>query len=166
LENDNFNKKIVIKRLKEVYEIAVEIIKHEEQATESLSLVVEIKKQLDSFNQSIKEIHLNTIKRLDKLESTQTWAKVAAKEALPPSLSYIIPTPASTSKSSAPSSLILAGPTDTRREDRDIIVNVNKQGYTQDCDHYKPGYNYQLERTPEIHAKTREQENQALKNVA
>ena len=148
LENENTDKKTIVKRLKEVYKLAEEVIEHEEQATKSLDLVTEIKKQLDSFNQSTKAIHLNTIKRLGKLESTQTWAKVAAKEALPPSLSNTIPTPASTPKSSVPPNSP-ASLTDMRREDRDVIVNVNKQGNEQDCDHREPGCSHQSGRTPE-----------------
>ncbi|KAL8800741.1 MAG: hypothetical protein Q9182_004946 [Xanthomendoza sp. 2 TL-2023] len=75
------------------------------------------------------------MKRIDKLEqtklaTTKTWAQTAAQNALPPSLlsknSSSLPVPSSIVSSAA-------GPPETRREERDIVMNTNtndnKQGH-------------------------------------
>ncbi|KAL8815174.1 MAG: hypothetical protein Q9223_005664, partial [Gallowayella weberi] len=90
------------------------------------------------------------MKRIDKLEqaklaTTKTWAQTAAQNALRPSL---------LSKNSAPlpSSMVssAAGLPETRREERDIIVNTNTN------------VNKEHQGTPATHAETREKEAKML----
>jgi len=106
---------------------------------------------LSGIAQSQKQQYTNINKPLDKFESTKSWAQVAAKEALPPSLNGTgSPKTSPSLASTAP-----AAPPDTRREDRDLIVDINKNKDASD----------QSGKPPPTHAEVREEEKKSLERL-
>lgn len=104
-----------------------------------------VQKYLENTSRSQKSMTQSIIKRLDKLENTKSWAQVAAKEAVPPSLASSLP---AGSQSSLP-----ACPPENRRDDRDVLVTVNK------------GATDQQSPAPATHAETKAREADTLRRV-
>ena len=106
-----------------------------------------LESSLSGVAQSQKQQFANITKRLDKFESTKSWAQVAAKEALPPSLTGTPKTSPSLASTEP------ASPPDTRRVDRDLIINQNKDASDQS------------EAPPPTHAEVREEEKKTLERL-
>ena len=142
-ENPTITCKDITKALKTIIELA-----QKQQFTATISGTIDrLESSLSGVAQSQKQQFININKRLDKFESTKSWAQVAAKEALPPSLTG---TP-KTSPSLA--STVPASPPDTRRVDRDLIINQNKD------------VSDQSESPPPTHAEVREEEKKTLERL-
>ena len=130
--------------------IILTVRKHQQQLADGLVGTIDrLESSLSGIAQSQKQQFNNLTKRLDKFENTKSWAQVAAKEALPPSLTNGTPRTSPSLASTVPA----ASPPDTRREDRDLIVNINKDASDQS------------ESPPPTHAEVREQEKKALEQL-
>ena len=130
--------------------IILTVRKHQQQLADGLVGTIDrLESSLSGIAQSQKQQFNNLTKRLDKFENTKSWAQVAAKEALPLSLMNGTPRTSPSLASTVPA----ASPPDTRREDRDLIVNINKDASDQS------------ESPPPTHAEVREQEKKALEQL-
>ena len=144
LKQDSYTNKQVRKALKEIIETAQGFA----LASNITGSLNRLETSISGIVQSQKQQFTNISKRIDKFENTKSWAQVAAKEALPPSLANGTPKTSPSLASTAP-----ASPPDTRREDRDLVVNINKD--TSD----------QSDEPPPTHAKVREEEKQTLEQL-
>ena len=148
LKHDSITNKQV-KYVKKALKGIIEIAQRHQFITGITGTIDRLESSLSGIAQSQKQQLTNINKRFDKLENTRSWAQVAAKEALPPSLTN------STTPKTSPSlaSTAPASPPDTRREDRDLVVNINKDASDQS------------DKPPPTHTEVREEEKRTLEQL-
>lgn len=106
----------------EDFNIARDLMNYIVKECKKVDDIKELKSSLQDIAKSNRTMSQNITRRLDKIENTRSWAQIAAKEAVPPSIVASNTSPNSLSTSPA-------SPPETRRDDKDVLVNVNKESY-------------------------------------
>ena len=147
INDDKINAKSLKKALRKVLELTEQLHEEATAASTLMSNKMGLESSLQSISQAQKQYHTDISKRISKLEQTKTWASVAAKEALPPSIAKTSPPPTVGGSSISTA----ASPPESRREERDVIVNINKRTDQQ-----------QTPPPPTAHGEVKEKERQTL----
>ncbi len=139
-ENGQPSRESVIEFCDRILPIAQELDENA-AAQDSPDVLKEMSKGMRELANATKSHHKQIMTRLDRLNTTQSWAQVAAIEALPPSIARI-------SSPNTPFTMTTSS-REARCEEKDILVNVNKDPADQPA------------QSPASHAETRTAETQA-----